>query len=61
MNKHPVLCVGIIVCKNQFQYFLVCFSDALMINEHGGVVLERRTPNPEVLDLIPTSSTVLCP
>ena len=29
--------------------------------ERGGIVVERRTPNREVLGLIPTSGTVLCP
>ena len=28
---------------------------------HGGIVVERRTPNPEVLGSIPTSVTLLCP
>ena len=31
------------------------------IRERGGVVLERRTPNREVLGSIPTGVTVLCP
>ena len=29
--------------------------------ERSGVVVERRTPNREVLDSIPTGVTVLCP
>ena len=31
------------------------------IRERGGVVVERQTPNREVLGSIPTSGTVLCP
>ena len=32
-----------------------------MYRERGGVVVERRTPNREILGSIPTSVTVLCP
>ena len=32
-----------------------------IIWEHGGVVVECRTQNREVLGLIPTGVTVLCP
>ena len=31
------------------------------IRERGGVVVERRTPNQEVLGSIPTGVAVLCP
>ena len=40
---------------------MVGLDDRFNASEHGGVVVERQTPNREVLGLIPTDSTVLCP
>ena len=37
----------------------VCIRQYNVISEHGGVVVECRTPNREVLGSIPTG--VLCP
>ena len=40
---------------------LILEDNKLILREGGGVVVERRTPNREVLDSIPTGVIVLCP
>ena len=40
-----------------YKYFTLHTS----CKDHSGVVVEHRTPNREVLGLIPTGGTVLCP
>ena len=46
-------------------YFMFCLETFKLLDrplrERGGVVVERRTPNREVLGSNPTSVTVLCP
>ena len=37
------------------------FNYKLLKREHGGIVVERPTPNREVLGSISTSVTMLCP
>ena len=41
--------------------FSCCNLNAGIVRERGGVVVERRTPNREVLGSIPTGAIVLCP
>ena len=48
--------------SNLFYIMVVAFhSRAFYARERGGVVVERRTPNREVLGSIPIGVTVLCP
>ena len=62
-----VLHVHVQVTKS-FSQPLYCFisadleySQLCIHRERGGVVVERRTPNGEVLGSIPTGVIVLCP
>ena len=42
-------------------YVCMIQLDQMPVREGGGVVVECRTPNREVLGSIPTGITVLCP
>ena len=44
-----------------FSYLYSIFLFVVLRHQRGGVVIERLTPNREVLGSIPTGVTVLCP
>ena len=66
LPKVPLLCF-ITICSKANSLGYVIMKCTMHINkyfeyrERGGVVVERRTPNREVLGSIPTGITVLCP
>ena len=66
-EKIPCLSHGQMFIMSTKTYSYTCCqvvlaaADTTSLRERGGVVVERRTPNREVLGSIPTGVIVLCP
>ena len=65
---HPISTISVFrTCMLSLAYKVILFwylnddANKCILRERGGVVVEGQTPNREVLGLIPTSVTVLCP
>ena len=58
-NTHCFKVKGLVILLENIKFYCLCLT--FYGHERGGVVVERRTPNLEVLGSNPTSVTVLCP